>query len=1165
MARCSNCAFDNPAGMRFCGQCGTRLPEPAAPAEPAAGFSPQRFGVMMGADLLERFRRAGLEAAGQRRTVTVLFVDISGYTTLSGQLEAEDLYSLVQPTLGALAQAVYKYDGVVDKFTGDGLMALFGAPIAHEEHAELAVRSALEMQAEVTRLNGDVRQRFGLELQLHIGLHAGPVVVGGVGSDMLMNYTAIGDTVNLARRLEEAAEPGVILVSEAVHQLTKSAVDYAPLASLALKGFAQRQPAFRVVGPKAQPRSARGVEGLHAPLIGRDAEFNRLKKSVTALVTQQLGQFILVTGEGGIGKSRLTSELKALLRPSAVRIIEGYGLTYRRTVSYWAFLDAFRHYLGATPDLTEAQTRTLLQHRVEEVLGAAAPAALPFLENWLSLPPSDPAAAERLRFLDADRLRQQTFLAVRDVLVAEARRQPVWLILEDLHWADDASLELLTFLMESAAQAPLLLYAITRPYGEGALAQLVARAQRTLGERFVEVALTSLSPDQSERLLFQLLPMAEFPERWLASILQRSAGIPYYLEEILRMLIDHGIVQHEAGGWALVPGAEPDALTVPENLQALILARFDRLGPAERHALQAASVIGRQFSRPLLKAVAESLSEAELRAALASLVEREFVMPPDSVAADEYRFKHVLVSDAIYSTLLRRSQSELHGRVGEALEVLYPDQLDKNVELLARHYSFSPRLERALHYLILAGQRAARAYLNPQARQHYEQAVALLSQVDHTLEQTILANMGLGDVLVFAGEYATARVQYQAALDAIPASFTGPQAAARGELYRKLGFAHLRQSDYDAAQAAFQAAQAALAEAAAPSPTEQARILSDLGRTYFERGDLEAAEQALTQGLALVDPAQAPDVVSSLYNRLGAVAYTRGEWAAAAANVRKSVEIRELIGDRVGVAGSLSNLGLLDIALGDLDSAMVHLTRSLELRAQLGDVQGTVIVQGNLGYLYINRGDLDAAADVLRQATQSAQALGIGYLLIQNQRLAGALHVAAQQWDEALAVLEECVQRANEIGAQDQLADVYRLLGEAWLGAGQVEAAREWAQRAVKLMTGTHLLGPTEERGNLLRLSGTVALERHEWTAAEAYLQESYEVFRSLANRLGEGRAHYQLARLAQARGDQAAALQRLRQALEIFQAVGAKLDLAAAQRSLAELGSGPASKTPPR
>lgn len=1137
MALCANCGFDNPEGMRFCGQCGSRL---SAAQEP--------LGVMMGPDLAERFRRAGLEASGQRRNVTILFVDITGYTLLSGQLDSEDLYGLIQQTLRALAQAVYKFEGVVDKFTGDGLMALFGAPVAHENNAELAVRSALEMQAEMARLN-EAARRFGQELRVHIGLHAGPVVVGSVGSDAMMNYTAIGDTVNLARRLEESASPGTILVSEAVYQQTRALFEFEPTPPLALKGFAQPVRAHVVLRPKARPGLVRGLEGLTAPMVGRDAEFIRLKKAASALLTQPQGQFVLITGEGGIGKSRLTRELKELLQNSPVRVVEGQSLTYRRTVSYWTFVDALRNYLGVAQDTPEAQVRERLSQSIHDALGLAAGATLPYLEYLLSLTPSLPGSAEWLRYMEAGQLRQQIFLAVRDWLVAEARRRPVLLILEDLHWADDASLDLLRFLVDTVLHVPLLICAVSRPVTEGALMEVVNRAKKMLGERLVELPLQNLSLDQSERLLFQLLPLAEFPERWLEPILQRAAGIPYYLEEILRMLIDDGAIQWAEGRWQLAPQADLQAWSVPETLQGLILARFDRLEPGQRRVLQVASVIGREFSLALLAGVLPDLAPALLQQFLAELAEREFIVPQADSAEIAYAFKHVLVSDAIYSTMLRRTQSELHGQIGAAMETLYADQLEKQVELLARHYAFSPRRERALHYLIWAGQKAARAYLTEQARQHYEQALALLPETEHTPEQALQVQMGLGDVLLFAGEYAVAREHFRAALAAQP-----HRAPERSDLQRKIGLTFLKQSEYEQALAAFAEAQSILERADQASPAEQARILSDIGWTYFERGDVEEAQRRLSAGLALVEDASAYDVISSLYNRLGAVAYRRGDWAQAASYVSKSISIREAIGDRVGLATSFSNLGLLNMALGEFDQALHNLTRGLELKSHLGDLEGRVIVQNNLGNLRIYRGELEAAAEVLEEALKTARQLGLSYLAGQVQRTIGEMHVAARRWSEACAALDEALRLLTEIGARDQLVDVYRVLGEAWLGAGHVDVAREYATRALRATSGTRLMGPTEERGFLLWLLGAIDVRRRDWSSAETHLKESQAIFRSLGNRMGEGRALYQLGLLAQEQGEEANAHAYWLAAADLFRAIGAKLETASAQAALTQL-----------
>ncbi|MGH2522466.1 MAG: adenylate/guanylate cyclase domain-containing protein, partial [Anaerolineales bacterium] len=542
--------------MRFCGNCGARLAEaPATPATtgmlPVPGFNPERLGVMMGPDLLERFRQAGLEAAGQRRNVTVLFVDLTGYTSLSEQLDSEDVFDFLQHYLRRLANAVYKYEGTVDKFTGDGLMALFGAPIAYENHAELAVRSALDMQAEVGHLSQEIGRRLKIEPRAHIGLHTGSVVVGSLGSNMMMNYTAIGDTVNLARRLEEATGPGKILVSEAVYRLTKPLFDYEAVPPLNLKGIAQPVAGYLVVGPRAAPASVRGVEGLHAPLVGRDAELDRLTQAALALTQKGEGQVMLVTGNAGLGKSRLTSEFKRFLRQAGVRVVEGRSLTYRRSAAYWVFSDALHNYLSLSPDSPEAPVREQLSRRAHAALGLKAPDTLPYLEHLLGLQPADAPSAERIQYLEPGQLRQQVFLAVRDLLLAEAQRQPLALILEDLHWADEVSLDLALFLLDSIRQAPVLLYIISRPIEGGTQGKIVEHASKRLADRFTAIHLRSLSPDQSERLLSQLLAVPDLPEHLRDQILQRAAGVPFYLEEILRMLIDAGVLRREGNRWRL--------------------------------------------------------------------------------------------------------------------------------------------------------------------------------------------------------------------------------------------------------------------------------------------------------------------------------------------------------------------------------------------------------------------------------------------------------------------------------------------------------------------------------------------------------------------------------------------------------------------------------------
>ena len=1155
---CQACGFNNPPGMRFCGNCGTRLTDAAVPASTAIPTKPN-LGVMMGADLIERFRQAGLQAAGQRRNVTVLFADLTDYTGLSEQIDSEDLYEIIQRFINMLVAAVYRYDGMVDKIVGDGLMALFGAPIGHENNAELALRAALDMQAGLEALNRELRPQLGQDLQMHIGLHSGTVIVGSVGSNMLMDYTAIGDTVNLAHRLEEVAEPGTVLASESVYRQTRMLFDFTAVPALTLKGIHRPVTGYRLLGPKDRPGRVRGVEGLVSPMVGRDAELERLKTAVLR-GAGETGGFAMIFGEAGIGKSRLLAELRLQLRDENIRIAEGQSLTYRRSVAYWIFLDLLRDYLGVSDNAPEAHVRARLAETVEAVAGDQAADLLPYLEHLLSLKPSNARAAARLRQLDADQLRRQIFIAVRDLFVAESARQPVLLVLDDLHWADDASLDLLDFLLNSVDSAPLFICGISRPVEGGSLPRIVEQARSRLRDRFLLIELTSLPQEKSEQLLNQLLTIPDFPAEMRAQIIQRAAGVPFYLEEILRMLIDEAVIYREGDRWRLYPEADVASLGVPDNLQALILARFDRLDRQQRRILQVASVIGREFSVALVEAVLSGLSGTWIDTQLVQLSERGFIVPQDGSLQADYAFRHVLTSDAIYSTLLRRDRAELHGQVGAAIETLYADRLGEYTYLLARHYSWSNRPDRALHYLILAGQKSARDYVNAQARDYFEQALELLDKVEATDEQAFDVRAGLGDALVFDGEYENARQHYRAAQELI-----APDTPERTRLYvnlqRKIGLTYERQGDYEQALAFYHRAHEALDACRTEMPVERAEVWNDIGWIYFRRGDFDDAAEIFQRALDLVSGTDAYGVIASINNRLGGVAYFQGDWDRAAEHLRNSIATREAIGDVAGLASSSNNLGNLEIEMGRFDEALADLERNLALVQQLGQVEGIAVAYNNLGWLHTLRGETAQAEALLQKSLDLSLQIGFNSLIREVRRNIGELYQAMGRWDEAREAFLEILPEFESAGASSELLNIYRLLGETAVARDDLAEAQVWAQKldaAAESLASEQTSIPALQRGELLRFRGMVAAQKQNWEQAEGDLRRSVDEFRKLNSRLNEGRSLYQLGRLFARQGRSEAAAGYFAEAAQIFNEIGARLD---AQRARAALDALPSDR----
>ncbi len=1131
--------------MRFCGNCGLRLLTTGMMASSehlADTESTNKLGVMIGADLLDRFRQAGLEAAGQRRQVTVLFVDLSEFTHISEQIDSEELYDLVQQCSKMFANNVYKYDGIVDKFTGDGLMALFGAPIAHENNAELAIRAALDMQAELAKLSDSLEGKLGTKIKAHIGMNSGSVIVGGIGSNMMMNYTAIGDVVNLSSRIETAAAAGETLVSDVVYRQVRALFSFETLPRIALKGIAQPVQTYRVLGALTKPGSVRGIEGLYAPMIGRDGELERLRQTVTAMLNSETGRFVIVHGEAGIGKSRLISEFKSAVSQLPIQLLEGASLVFRKGVAYWLFQDAFFHMLELDVETSKSECQIRLREHIEHVLPERVDDILPYLEHFLSLPLSDPNASRRIEFLAADQLQQQIFLSVRDILIADSNLRPIVLILEDLHWADEGSLQLIDYLLDSLVKNPIAIVAVSRSFSEGKLVDITQRASDLLRLRFTDLPLKSLSPDQADRLLSQLTSIHDMPESLRNDIVHRASGIPFYLEEILRMLMDRNLLVREEGHWQLKKAIDLKNLGVPDTLEGLVLTRFDTLEPVQRHILKVASVIGRTFTRQLLVGCLPNLEEDESKMALSVLLEREFILP-DPSPGGEYMYKHVLVSETIYSTLLKRERKELHGLVANTIESASFDNLENQIDILARHYFWSDYKDRALHYLILAGQKAGRNFNTSQSQKYFEDALLVLVEAHPTPQQIVQVYSGLGDARALAGDYPAARAAYQQAAKAIQsAQDSNPETAC--ELQRKIGMTFERQGDYDQALKCLEDAKQVLQRAGVNSPAELSQILNDTGWIFFRRGRLDEAENFLVQAQTLAEETTRLEVVSSIYNRLGGVYFQKDRLKEASDFAAKSLSLRKEIGDIPGVARSYNNLGLLSWKRGFWDNALLNFKRSAEYQVNLGDAEGIIELNSNMGLLEIDRGYLDEASKYLEEAWHRAQEIGHGHHIALVSNYLGKLYMVQENWPKALEYSLNSERLLRSLGDEDFVVDVSVNLSAIYLGTQEFKKSSEYAEQALSLrqrLTGDE---QTEDKGRALVVLGDISQKMGNYQNAKSYYLQADKTFKVVGNHLESGRLLAAMARLAVAESKPILAKECIAEAQVLFEQLGASLDL---------------------
>jgi ABC-type transport system substrate-binding protein/class 3 adenylate cyclase len=651
------------------------------------------------------------EPAGERRIVTVLMADIAGSTAIGEQLGPERSKFLIDEIVRLIAAEVRRFGGTVAQLTGDGLFAIFGAPHAHEDDSERAVRAALAAQETLGDYGAQVEEAYGVALATRFGINTGPVVLTGREGSADERYNALGDTVNVAARLQAVAGDGRVAVGSATARQIETRFELQSLGELELKGRSAPVEAFLVAGERAVSTEARPA----TPFVGRAAELVTLEGVVADLATGR-GAVVSITGEPGIGKSRLVAETRSRFTDD-VAFLEGHGAAYAESFAYWPVRDLLRDWLGLGISDPEARARLELKAALARLDGRTEN-AYPFLATLLGVA-LEPDLAQQVSELSRDSVQRQTVEAVHGLLAALADERPLCLVLEDLHWADEATLELLEELLpltEEEAVALILLYRSEREHRSWLLGQL---ARRRYPHRYHELELRPLERDDA-----LAIADAELPEQVADILVDRAGGNPFFLEEALRDLVERGALRRENGRYELAVGV--DELQVPSLVQEALQARLDRLSPATKEVVGVASVIGRTFGLPLLEQVA---SREQLRQSLSELQRLELVVEERRRPAAEYRFQHGLVQEAAYAGLTESRRRSLHRSVGEALVQLSDEEAPEAYAVLGRHFAEGDEPERAADYLLKAGDVARGLDAEDEALDHYRRALAFLDRL----------------------------------------------------------------------------------------------------------------------------------------------------------------------------------------------------------------------------------------------------------------------------------------------------------------------------------------------------------------------------------------------------------------------------------------------------
>ena len=718
---CPACGKANLPGSRFCCGCGQSLTAPM-PTSPLDYSHPRSYTPKF---LAEKILTTRSSVEGERKLVTVLFADVANFTTISEKLDPEEIHGIIDGCFKILMDEIHRYEGTINQFTGDGVMALFGAPLAHEDHAVRACHASLSIRHALTDYGEKLKKTCGIDFKMRIGLNSGPVVVGAIGDDLRMDYTAIGDTINLASRMESSAQPGTILVSGHTQRLTRDFFTFSSLGPLQMKGKEEPQDAYELMG-SSEVRTrleASAVAGL-TRFVGRAKEMETLREALEKARSGQ-GQVVGIVGEAGVGKSRIILEMRHTF--PEYTYLEGRCLHYGGSMPYLPFLDILRSYFG----IKEGDREYLINKKIKEKLASLdehlVTAVAPF-QDLLSVETDD-----SYRHLEPKQKRERIFEALRDLFIRESQEMPLVLIVEDLHWIDKTSEEFLDYLIGWLANTPILLILLYRP-----------EYTHRWGSKsyYTTIRVDQLSIPTSSELVQSILSEGEIVPELRDLILGKAAGNPLFMEELTHSLLENGSIQKKEDHYIL--SKKLSDIQVPDTIQGIIAARLDRLDESLKRIMHVASVIGREFAFRILQSITEM--KADLKSHLLNLQGLEFIYERRLFPELEYIFKHALTQEVAYNSLLLARRKEIHGKIGKAIEEIYADRLEEFYEMLAYHYAQGEDLDKASRYLTLSGNKAARRNSPLEAFSFYKDALAHL----HRLPDTEPRKRQILDVLVLA-------------------------------------------------------------------------------------------------------------------------------------------------------------------------------------------------------------------------------------------------------------------------------------------------------------------------------------------------------------------------------------------------------------------------------
>jgi class 3 adenylate cyclase/tetratricopeptide (TPR) repeat protein len=1035
--KCPRCQAQNREGVRFCEECGARLALtcPSCGAElPAEKKFCGSCGAPLAAQLTERFAspqaytpkhlaekiltsKSALE--GERKQVTVLFADLKGSMELLADRDPEDARKILDPVLERMMEAVHRYEGTVNQVMGDGIMALFGAPLAHEDHAVRACYAALRLQESVKRFAEEVRRTHGVTVQIRVGLNSGEVVVRAIGSDLHMDYTAVGQTTHLAARMEQLASPGSILMTPATLGLAEGYVEVKSLGPVPVKGLTEPVDVYELsgAGPVRSRLHAAAARGL-TKFVGRTQELEQLRQALGRASGGQ-GQVVGLVGEPGVGKSRLVWEVTHSHRVHGWLVLQAGSVSYGKATSYLPVIDLLKGYFAIEDRdgpraIREKVTGKLL------TLDRAQEGSLPALLSLLDVPPDDP----QWQTLDPPQRRQRTLDACKRLLLRESQVQPLLLVFEDLHWIDSETQALLDTLLESLPTARLLLLVNYRP-----------EYQHTWGSKtyYTQLRIDPLPPESADALLEALLGTDAGLGPLKHLLIKRTEGNPFFLEESVRTLIETKALVGERGAYRLA--AALPTIQVPATVQAVLAARIDRLPPDEKTLLQTAAVIGKDLPVLLLQAIVGQPEEA-LRRGLSNLQAAEFLYETSLFPDLEYTFRHALTHEVAYGSVLQDRRRALHARIAEALEALYPDRLAEQVERLAHHAFRGEVWEKAVTYLRQAGAKALAHSAYREAVTCFEQALAALHPLPDTrqkIERAIDLRLDLRQSLFPLNELATV-LRYLQEAEGLARTLDDPRRLGWVSAY--MSGHHVHTGGHVTEVRTLAQTVEAIAERLGDIPLQIAAQFYLTAAPYLS-GDYRGTERVcrkLMQSLHDQRTGERFGLVTSpavwSHAQLARALAERGVFDEGDAHGQEAIRIAEALDHPFSVVVGCLDLAYLKSVRGELSQAARLLERAVAQCREWNITSHTPIAMAALGHVYAWSGRIEEGVSCLEQALAAYERAGIGYHHSLSVGQLGEAYLLADQVENARACADRAVVVARGRGERGNEAWARRLLGE---------------------------------------------------------------------------------------------------------------------------------------